>query len=84
MNTQAVKDFLLQLQELIIERMETLDGKAFRRDSWERPEGGGGISAVIEEGNLLERGGVNRRRRPTVQALMKNACWPRTGMRQSS
>ncbi len=59
MNTQAVKDFLLQLQELIIERMETLDGKAFRRDSWERPEGGGGISAVIEEGNLLERGGVN-------------------------
>ena len=32
---------------------------AFRRDVWERPEGGGGLSCVIEDGHLLERGGVN-------------------------
>ena len=36
-----------------------MDGKRFRRDEWERPEGGGGLSCVIEEGNVFERGGVN-------------------------
>jgi coproporphyrinogen III oxidase len=59
MNIQSVKEFLLELQELIVERMEQIDGKPFRSDSWERPDGGGGISRLIEEGNFLERGGVN-------------------------
>jgi len=59
MNIQPVKEFLLELQELIVERMEQIDGKPFRSDSWERPDGGGGISRLIEEGNFLERGGVN-------------------------
>ncbi len=59
MNIAGVKDFLTELQELIVERIEQVDGKTFRRDSWDRPEGGGGISCVLEEGNVLERGGVN-------------------------
>ena len=59
MNIAGVKDFLTELQELIVERIEQVDGKTFRRDSWNRPEGGGGMSCVIEEGNVLERGGVN-------------------------
>ncbi len=59
MNTQPVKKFLLELQDLIVERMEQIDGQPFRRDAWERPEGGGGISRLIEDGNFLERGGVN-------------------------
>ena len=59
MNIQSVKEFLLELQELIVERMEQIDGKPFRSDSWERPDGGGGLSRLIEEGNFLERGGVN-------------------------
>ena len=59
MNTQPVKEFLLGLQELIVTRMEQIDGKPFRRDAWERPGGGGGISRLIEEGDFLERGGVN-------------------------
>lgn len=59
MNTVAVRKFLLELQELIVARIEQVDGKSFVRDSWERPEGGGGISCVIENGNVLERGGVN-------------------------
>jgi len=59
MNTQPVKEFLLELQELIVERMEQIDGQTFRRDAWERPEGGGGITRLIEEGDFLERGGVN-------------------------
>jgi coproporphyrinogen III oxidase len=55
----AVKAYLLGLQSAIVTALETLDGKPFALDAWERPEGGGGISRVIEEGNVLERGGVN-------------------------
>ena len=59
MNTPQVKEFLLNLQDGIVQGLEQVDGKTFRRDQWERPEGGGGMSSVIEEGNVLERGGVN-------------------------
>ncbi len=54
-----LKNYFLSLQELIVSRMESLDGKPFRRDAWDRPEGGGGISRLVEEGNILERAGVN-------------------------
>ena len=56
---EQIKSYFLNLQELIVSRMETLDGKPFRRDAWDRPEGGGGISRLVEEGNVLERAGVN-------------------------
>ncbi|MEW5770979.1 MAG: oxygen-dependent coproporphyrinogen oxidase [Pseudomonadota bacterium] len=59
MDTTRVKEFLLGLQELIVQRLEQLDGTPFRRDAWERPEGGGGVSRLVEDGNVLERGGVN-------------------------
>jgi len=59
MNTQAVKDYLTGLQSRIALELELLDGTHFRRDDWTRPEGGGGLSLLIEEGHLLERGGVN-------------------------
>ena len=59
MDTSRIKTFLTELQELIVERIEQVDGKRFRRDGWVRPEGGGGLSCVMEEGNVLERGGVN-------------------------
>jgi len=54
-----IKSYFLNLQELIVSRMEALDGKPFRRDAWDRPEGGGGISRLVEDGNVLERAGVN-------------------------
>jgi coproporphyrinogen III oxidase len=59
MDTAKVKEFLLELQELIVERLEQVDGEPFRRDEWQRPQGGGGLTRLIEEGNVLERGGVN-------------------------
>jgi len=59
MDTQRVKAFLLNLQDLIVQRLEQVDGTPFRRDAWDRPEGGGGVSRLVEEGNVLERGGVN-------------------------
>ena len=55
---QAVRDYLVNLQQAIVSRFEALDGMPFLRDEWKRPEGGGGITRLIEEGNLLERGGV--------------------------
>jgi coproporphyrinogen III oxidase len=59
MNPAAVKDYLLRLQQRIVASLASLDGKPFREDRWDRPQGGGGISRVIEEGKLFERGGVN-------------------------
>ncbi|MFZ6772717.1 oxygen-dependent coproporphyrinogen oxidase [Undibacterium sp. SXout7W] len=58
-DTQAVKNYLLSLQASIVAALEEVDGKQFLTDSWERPEGGGGTSRVIEEGHIFERGGVN-------------------------
>ncbi len=59
MNSLAVKTYLLALQQRIVGTLEALDGSPFHTDSWQRPEGGGGISRVIEEGDFFERGGVN-------------------------
>ena len=59
MNSSAVKDHLLGLQQRIVASLEALDGKPFREERWDRPQGGGGISRIIEGGDLFERGGVN-------------------------
>jgi len=59
MEFTPVLDYFLSLQERIVESLQHADGKNFLHDSWQRPEGGGGISCVIEEGNVFERGGVN-------------------------
>jgi coproporphyrinogen III oxidase len=57
--SQAVHDWLAGLQERIVARLEALDGKAFRSDAWQRAAGGGGVTRVLEEGQLFERGGVS-------------------------
>jgi coproporphyrinogen III oxidase len=59
MNIPAVRDYLLNLQAQIVNALEAFDGETFRRDEWQRPEGGGGISRLIENGLFFERGGVN-------------------------
>jgi coproporphyrinogen III oxidase len=49
-----------QLQASICAGLETEDGLAkFHSDEWVRPEGGGGKSMVIQNGNVFEKGGVN-------------------------
>jgi coproporphyrinogen III oxidase len=58
-NPALVKSWLLGLQQRIVDALEAADGKAFIREEWQRPEGGGGISRLVEGGNVLERGGVN-------------------------
>ncbi|WP_459210391.1 oxygen-dependent coproporphyrinogen oxidase [Aquimarina rhabdastrellae] len=52
--------YIQELQDTITSKLETIDGKAtFQQDLWERPEGGGGRTRVIENGNVFEKGGVN-------------------------
>lgn len=52
--------YLSSLQESICAALEAEDGKAaFSTEPWERGEGGGGITRVIQEGGVLEKGGVN-------------------------
>ncbi|GAA4461677.1 oxygen-dependent coproporphyrinogen oxidase [Nemorincola caseinilytica] len=53
-------EYIHQLQDTICTGLEQADGKAtFVEDRWERPEGGGGKTRVIADGNVLEKGGVN-------------------------
>ncbi len=56
---EAVKHYLLGLQDAICDALSQEDGQPFKEDSWDRPGGGGGRSRVIEEGNIIEKGGVN-------------------------
>ncbi len=52
--------YIQQLQDSITSRLEEIDGEAkFREDLWEREEGGGGRTRVIENGAVFEKGGVN-------------------------
>ncbi|MUU78991.1 oxygen-dependent coproporphyrinogen oxidase [Winogradskyella sp. HL2-2] len=53
-------NYINQLQDTITSKLEEVDGKAkFQEDLWDRPEGGGGRTRVIENGNVFEKGGVN-------------------------
>ncbi|MDG1712190.1 MAG: oxygen-dependent coproporphyrinogen oxidase [Flavobacteriaceae bacterium] len=52
--------YIKDLQNQITKALEKLDGKAtFREDLWNRTEGGGGQSRIIENGEVIEKGGVN-------------------------
>jgi coproporphyrinogen III oxidase len=64
MDVPAVKHYLLDLQQRIVDRLQALDGNTFRADVWERETaagdapGGGGVTCILEEGQVFERGGV--------------------------
>ena len=59
MDIASVKNYLTALQQRIVAHLSAIDGKSFFADRWQRPEGGGGVSCVIEDGEVFERGGVN-------------------------
>ncbi|AKX45104.1 coproporphyrinogen III oxidase [Thiopseudomonas alkaliphila] len=57
---EAVKAYMLDLQDRICAAFEEADGQAtFFEDKWEREAGGGGRTRVIADGALIEKGGVN-------------------------
>ena len=56
----AVKKYLLGLQDSICQQLEAEDGKAsLVEDNWTREQGGGGRTRVITDGKVFEQGGVN-------------------------
>ena len=63
MNIEAVRSYLLALQASIVDALQVADGKSFLRDAWTRDPvdklTGDGITRLIEEGDLFERGGCN-------------------------
>src|SRR2546422_2763083 len=59
MNQAAVHAYLIELQNRLVAELERIEGRGFRRDHWQRNEGGGGESCIIEDGAVFERGGVN-------------------------
>jgi coproporphyrinogen III oxidase len=60
LNKESIKEQFIALQNSIVLALENADTKGkFNTDLWERAEGGGGITKVIENGHILEKGGVN-------------------------
>lgn len=62
MNTkkEKVAEFFRELQEKICNALEKADEKeTFTQETWQRDGGGGGITRVIKNGNIIEKGGVN-------------------------
>ena len=59
-DVEGVKTYLLDLQDRICTALGDEDGgPGFREDSWDRAEGGGGRSRVLEDGQVFEKAGVN-------------------------
>lgn len=57
---EEIRDWFIGLQERICTQLEAADGKGkFISDHWQRTGGGGGITRVIADGNIIEKGGVN-------------------------
>src|SRR5699024_9692527 len=57
---QKMEALIRRKQKEIIAKMEEIDGKMFYVDEWTREDGnGGGITSVIEDGNVIEKGGCN-------------------------
>lgn len=60
MDLLSVQNYLQQLQARICEELSAIDGSAdFETETWDRPEGGGGITRVLADGAVFEKGGVN-------------------------
>ncbi len=58
-NKENITEWLKSLQDTICKALESEDGLAkFKEENWTREEGGGGRSRVIENGNVIEKGGV--------------------------
>lgn len=57
-DANRVRSYLLSLQDSITDTLGGIDGTAFVDDLWQRDEGGGGRTRILEGGAVFERGGV--------------------------
>ena len=49
----AVKQYLLNLQDTICKAVTDFDGSRFENDEWLRPEGGGGRTRSLNNGSVF-------------------------------
>lgn len=60
MSKEEIAASYRQIQDEITQALEQLDGKSkFEQELWEREGGGGGRTRIIQNGDILEKGGVN-------------------------
>lgn len=60
MKVEDIESFFKTLQDNICQAIESEDGKGiFQEDIWEHHSGGGGRTRLIQNGNVIEKGGVN-------------------------
>ena len=56
---RALREYFTDLQQRIVARLAAIETTPFRRDPWQRAGGGDGLACLVEDGVVLERGGVN-------------------------
>ena len=60
LSKETIRDWFLNLQENICSQLAAVDGEGrFIEDDWERSGGGGGLSRILNDGKIIEKGGVN-------------------------
>lgn len=60
LSKEEIALWLKGLQSRICSALEYADGSGkFSMEEWERPEGGGGVTRILQNGNVIEKGGVN-------------------------
>ena len=59
MNKESISSAFQLLQDRICMELEKIDGEGrFLEDAWDREEGGGGRTRIIQNGKIIEKGGV--------------------------
>lgn len=77
---ETIRNWFIHLQLTICNQLEEADGQGkFIKDQWDRPGGGGGVSNVLTNGRIIEKGGVNfsavwgKAPEPVLKSLNLNA-----------
>lgn len=59
LSKEQISEWFMSLQDSICNALEQEDGKGkFTEDNWVRNEGGGGRTRIVQNGNVIEKGGV--------------------------
>src|SRR5574343_648621 len=60
MNREVITTWFKELQDNICKVIEEVDGSGkFQEEIWEHHEVGGGRTRILQQGNILEKAGVN-------------------------
>ncbi|EON75951.1 Coproporphyrinogen III oxidase, aerobic [Lunatimonas lonarensis] len=74
LDKHLISEDFKQIQSHICEQLEQADGVgSFIRDHWQRPEGGGGLTRVLNDGAVIAKGGVafSAVHGPTPEKILK-------------